>query len=142
MHRHSGEPSLRTEQLIAQEGAKQLTVTSSVQLRSLYVILGFRREVDENCAPLGYYAASSGNSVTTFRDNLSVPSHLLQGSRIILEDGVGRLSRNVGKELTLFWVKTNLMHSFLMYLFLCLYMFRAASAHHQEGQIVLIHHLV
>jgi hypothetical protein len=25
---------------------------------------------------------------------------------------------------------------------LCLYMFRAASAHHQEGQIVLIHHLV
>jgi hypothetical protein len=24
----------------------------------------------------------------------------------------------------------------------CLYMFRAASAHHQEGQIVLIHHLV
>jgi hypothetical protein len=25
---------------------------------------------------------------------------------------------------------------------LCLYMFRAASAHHQEVQIVLIHHLV
>jgi hypothetical protein len=24
----------------------------------------------------------------------------------------------------------------------CLYMFRAASARHQEGQIVLIHHLV
>jgi hypothetical protein len=24
----------------------------------------------------------------------------------------------------------------------CLYMFRATSAHHQEGQIVLIHHLV
>jgi hypothetical protein len=30
------------------------------------------------------------------------------------------------------------MHSFLMYLFLCLYVFRAASAHHQEGKIVLI----
>ena len=28
----------------------------------------------ENCAPLGYYAASSGNFVPTFRDNLSVPS--------------------------------------------------------------------
>jgi hypothetical protein len=41
----------------------------------------------------------------------------------------------------LFWVMTNLMHSFLMYLFLCLYMFRAASAHHQEDQTVLIHHL-
>jgi hypothetical protein len=40
------------------------------------------------------------------------------------------------------WVMTNLMQSFLMYLFLCLYMFRAASAHHQEDQIVLIHHLV
>jgi hypothetical protein len=24
----------------------------------------------------------------------------------------------------------------------CLYMFRATSAHHQKGQIVLIHHLV
>jgi hypothetical protein len=33
---------------------------------------------------------------------------------------------------------TNLMQSFLMYLFLRLYMFRAASAHHQEDQIVLI----
>jgi hypothetical protein len=26
----------------------------------------------ENCARLGYYAASSGNSLTMFRDNLSV----------------------------------------------------------------------
>ena len=31
---------------------------------------------------------------------------------------------------------------FSMYLFQRLYMFRAASAHHQEGQLVLIHHLV
>jgi hypothetical protein len=31
---------------------------------------------------------------------------------------------------------------FLNVFILCLYMFRAASAHHQEGQIVLIHHLV
>jgi len=30
--------------------------------------------IDENCALLGYYAASSGNSSPTFRDNLSVPS--------------------------------------------------------------------
>ena len=29
---------------------------------------------DENCALLGYFAASSGNSVPTFRDNLSVLS--------------------------------------------------------------------
>ena len=27
-----------------------------------------------NCAPLGYHAASSGNSLSTFRNNLSVPS--------------------------------------------------------------------
>jgi hypothetical protein len=31
---------------------------------------------------------------------------------------------------------------FLNVFVLCLYMFRAASAHHQEGQIILIHHLV
>ena len=38
------------------------------------VISGFRREVDENCTLLGYYAASSGNFVPAYRDNLSVPS--------------------------------------------------------------------
>ena len=38
------------------------------------VIPGFRREVDENCALLGHYAASSSNFLPTFRDNLSVPS--------------------------------------------------------------------
>jgi hypothetical protein len=31
---------------------------------------------------------------------------------------------------------------FLNVFILCLYMFRAASSHHQEGQIVSIHHLV
>jgi len=35
---------------------------------------GFRHEVDENCARLGYYAASGGNSLPTFRDNVSIPS--------------------------------------------------------------------
>jgi hypothetical protein len=30
--------------------------------------------IDENCVVLGYYAASSGDSLPTFRDNLSVPS--------------------------------------------------------------------
>jgi len=38
------------------------------------VISCFRREVDDNCAPLGYYAASSGNFLPTFRDNQSIPS--------------------------------------------------------------------
>ena len=38
------------------------------------VISGFRREVDDICAFLGYYTASSGNFLPTFRYNLSVPS--------------------------------------------------------------------
>jgi len=46
------------------------------------VITGFRREADQNCAVVGYYAASSGNCSLTFPDNLSVPS-----SRVLtLED--------------------------------------------------------
>jgi hypothetical protein len=37
------------------------------------VTSGIGREVYENCVILGYYAASNGNSLQTFRDNLSVP---------------------------------------------------------------------
>jgi hypothetical protein len=37
-------------------------------------IPGFGSEVDENCFLMGYYAACDGNSLATFRDNLSVPS--------------------------------------------------------------------
>jgi hypothetical protein len=39
----------------------------------LRVISGFCREVSENCALLGYYAARTGNFLPTFRDNISVP---------------------------------------------------------------------
>jgi len=59
----------------------------------IVLISGFRREVDETFAILRYYAASSGNSLQAFRDNLSVPLNL--------EDGADRLSLNVGKELPL-----------------------------------------
>jgi hypothetical protein len=38
------------------------------------LISGFRHDVDEICALLGYYAAYSGNSLPTFRDNLPVLS--------------------------------------------------------------------
>jgi len=55
-----------------------------------------RLEEDENWALLGCYAASSGNFLSTFCDNLSVPIF-----NIILEDGTARLSRNVGKKLQL-----------------------------------------
>jgi hypothetical protein len=34
---------------------------------------GFRRDVDEICGLLGYYAESYGNYLPTFRDNVSVP---------------------------------------------------------------------
>jgi len=33
------------------------------------VILGYRRDVDENCVLMGYYSASSGNFLPTFKDN-------------------------------------------------------------------------
>jgi hypothetical protein len=46
----------------------------SITKPSKHVISGFRRDVDEICALLGYYAASSGNPLPTFRDNVSAPS--------------------------------------------------------------------
>ena len=39
------------------------------------MISGFCHEVDENCTLQEYYAASNGNSLPTFPDNLSVPSY-------------------------------------------------------------------
>jgi len=41
----------------------------------------FRRNADENCSLMGYYAASSVNSLPTFRDNLSVPSSGVKDSK-------------------------------------------------------------
>ena len=46
-------------------------------------ILGFRREAAKNCALLGYYAASSGNFLLTFRDNLSISSLRFKNTRIL-----------------------------------------------------------
>jgi len=56
------------------------------------VISRFRREVDENCALLGCYAASSGNSIPTFRDNLSVPSSRVQESKKNVKKNMGPIS--------------------------------------------------
>jgi hypothetical protein len=44
-----------------------------LQLFSLSVISGFRRDVDGIWALLGYYAASSGNVLPTFRYNVLTP---------------------------------------------------------------------
>jgi hypothetical protein len=56
----------------------------------------------ESCALLGYYAASFGNCLPTFRDNVSVPSSRVFSfllGLLTLEDGTDTLSRNVGKQL-------------------------------------------
>jgi hypothetical protein len=42
-------------------------------IQCLCSISGFRLEVNENRALMGYYAARSGNFLPTFRDNLSAP---------------------------------------------------------------------
>jgi hypothetical protein len=59
------------------------------------VISGFRREVDENCALLGCYSASSviyyRRFGTIYRSYLQGPSGFLTS-----EDGTNKLSRNVG----------------------------------------------
>ena len=60
---------------------------------------------EENCVLLSCCAASSGNSLPTLRDKLSVPFSRFKKSICVgfltLEDGNGRLSRNVDKELPL-----------------------------------------
>jgi hypothetical protein len=80
-------------------GQQTLTDYRFMYVSRICVISGFRREVD-NCAPLGCYAASSGNSLPAFRDKLLVPSFKCQEQFLALEDGTNRLSRNVGKEST------------------------------------------
>jgi hypothetical protein len=63
-------------------------------------IPGFRREVD-NFVHLNYYAASSENSLPTFRDTLSFPSSRVNNPFLTLDDGIDTMFRNVGKELAL-----------------------------------------
>jgi hypothetical protein len=53
---------------------------------------GFRREVNEICALLGCYSASSGNSLPTFRYNLSNTPFMGQDSGIL---GPRRWGRSV-----------------------------------------------
>ena len=51
-----------------------VNVTAVRTLSLPHVTSNFHREVDENCSLLCHYAGSSGNSLTTFQDNLLVPS--------------------------------------------------------------------
>ena len=58
------------------------------------MISGFQHEVAENWALLGHYAASSGNLLLIFWDNLSVQSSGFKNlfGFLDLDDGTGRLS--------------------------------------------------
>ena len=46
------------------------------------MISGFHIDVDQFCALLGHYTASSDNSVPTFPDNLSVASSRVKNPRM------------------------------------------------------------
>ena len=46
-----------------------------------YVVSGFRRDVDKIYALIRYHAAYSGNSLQTFRNNLSVSSSRVKKSK-------------------------------------------------------------
>jgi hypothetical protein len=78
------------------------------------VISGFRCDVDEICAPLGYHAASNCKPLPTFRDNISVLRSRVKKSSeasldcLTIEDGTDKLSRNVGKGLQFYaaWYPT------------------------------------
>jgi len=50
----------------------------------LCMISDFCRDTDDTCALLGNYAAYSGNSLPTFRGNLSVPSSSVKKSKYTL----------------------------------------------------------
>jgi hypothetical protein len=60
------------------------------------VLSGFHCGVGRISALLWCYAASNGNSLPTFRDNVSVPS---SRDFLALEDRTDTFSRNVGKGL-------------------------------------------
>jgi hypothetical protein len=68
------------------------------------VISGFRHNVDEICALVGYYAALRGTSVPTLRENIWVISSRVKKSKekVFLEDGSDRLFPKVDTELPLY----------------------------------------
>ena len=71
-------------------GIKKCAITLRVRIKQTkkHVISGFRREVPENCALLGYYTASSGNSLPKSRGQLLSP--IFQGRFLTLENETDR----------------------------------------------------
>ena len=74
-------------------------------LHSTGIILLRYFHLDDNCALLFHYTASSGNFLPMFRDKLSVPSSRFKNQEscgiLNSEDGTDILSQNVGKKLPL-----------------------------------------
>jgi hypothetical protein len=66
---------------------------------NLCAISGFRREGDENCVVLDFYALSSGNFLPKFRDNFPVSSSRVK--ILAIKNETENLYRNVGKKLPL-----------------------------------------
>jgi hypothetical protein len=69
------------------------------ELHLTFVISGFRREVAKNCAFLDYYAASSGNFLPKFRNELSAPFSGFKVGNDRREGGVHRHSISLLAEL-------------------------------------------
>jgi hypothetical protein len=59
-----------------------------------------RSFTEDNGVILEFYAASSDNSLLTFRDKISVPTSRIK-NLVSFKDGTDKLSRNVGKQLPL-----------------------------------------
>jgi hypothetical protein len=85
-------------------------ICACVKLTSCKAELNTQQKNFEICSLLRYYAASSGNPIPTFRDNVSVPSSRVKKSRslffyffsldfLTFEDVTDTFSRNVGKGL-------------------------------------------
>jgi hypothetical protein len=89
-HLHPRAYKIQLLQALKPNDRVQLTVFSVDKLetteatRDLPMILGFRRVVNEICAVLGYYAASTGNSLPTFRDKVSILSSRVKKSKSFL----------------------------------------------------------
>jgi hypothetical protein len=74
-----------THTLIPRSNPGRKKFNSSLNRIETCVISGFRREIDEICALLPYYAAYSGNYLQTFRDNLSVLPSKAKDTKNILD---------------------------------------------------------
>ena len=67
-----------------------------IYTKYLCLISGFCRDVDEICALLRYYAASSGKSAPTFRDNLPNFGIRLAIRRCVISQNADLMVVNVG----------------------------------------------